>query len=115
MARPARTVRPVEKTISIPEDIVTRIDLELFSELEGKVPFGKWAELVTNLLREHLDRQRAVNQLATGIVCLPHRMDLRDDPEGIRHVALNLLFEELVRLGYTPVVNAFRNLPRSTK
>lgn len=112
MARPPRTNRPVEKTISIPEDIVTRIDLELFSELEGKVPFGKWAELVTGLLREHLDRQARAQQLTVSIVCLPSRADLRGDTEGIRHVALNLMLEELQRLGYITAVDAFGKLPR---
>ena len=57
MPRPKRTIRPVEKHISIPEDIVTKIELELWSDLEGRVPFGAWSQLVVGLLEEHLKRK----------------------------------------------------------
>lgn len=57
MARPKLAVRPVAKEISIPEDIFARIELELFSELEGKVPHGKWSKLVEGLLREYLAKR----------------------------------------------------------
>lgn len=54
MARPRKAIRPVEKTISLPEDVVARVDMVLFSELEGKVPHGKWSGLVEDLLRQYL-------------------------------------------------------------
>lgn len=56
--KPAKVIRPVEKKISIPEDVVAQIDVLMWSELEGKVPFGAWSRLVTELLREHLARQQ---------------------------------------------------------
>lgn len=56
MPRPRKAVRSIEKNISIPEDLVTRVELELWSELEGKVPFGAWQGLITKLLREHFER-----------------------------------------------------------
>jgi len=54
--RPAKAIPSVEKTISIPSDVVARIDLELHSALLGKVPHGAWASLVTELLRQHLNK-----------------------------------------------------------
>ena len=54
MARPKRTDRPVEKRISLPESLVARVELELYSELEGKVPFGAWQTLIGQLLERHL-------------------------------------------------------------
>lgn len=58
--KPAKVIRPVEKKISIPEDVVAQIDLELYSELESRVPHGAWSTLITKLLREHLAKgQRA--------------------------------------------------------
>lgn len=54
--KPPRVIRPKEKSISLPEDVVARIDLELYSELEQKVPHGAWSRLVEKLLREHLDK-----------------------------------------------------------
>jgi len=55
MARPRKAIRPVEKSISLPEDIVTRIDLLLFSELEGRVPHGAWSRYVSGLIRQDLE------------------------------------------------------------
>ena len=54
MARRKKIDRPVEKTICLPESLVARVDLQLYSELEGKVPFGAWQKLVTNLLENYL-------------------------------------------------------------
>jgi hypothetical protein len=54
MARPKRAIPSVEKNISIDQDIVTRIDLELYSELEGKVPHGAWSRLMNALLRNYV-------------------------------------------------------------
>ncbi len=55
--KPPKVIRPVLKNISLPEDLVARVELELYSELEGRVPHGAWARLVERLLREHLDRR----------------------------------------------------------
>lgn len=54
MPRVKRINRPVEKKISLPEDLVAQVDLHLYSELEEKVPFGSWSALVETLLRGHL-------------------------------------------------------------
>lgn len=54
MARPRKAIRSVEKNVSLPEDLVAKVDLELWSELEGKVPFGAWQRYVERLIREDL-------------------------------------------------------------
>lgn len=59
MARTKLIDRPVEKTISIPKSIHDRLELQLFSELQGRVPHGKWSELVVGLLREYLEKGEA--------------------------------------------------------
>ncbi len=56
MARPIKTDRPQEKNISLPSSLVARVDLELFSDLEGKVPFGAWQRYVKRLIEADLDR-----------------------------------------------------------
>lgn len=53
--KPPKTIRPVRKNLCLPEDVVARIDLELYSELEQKVPFGAWQKLMERLLRQHLE------------------------------------------------------------
>lgn len=60
MARPKRVDPPVRKEVSLPQSVVAAIDLELWSELEGCVPQGKWSSLVEELLREWLKDSRRV-------------------------------------------------------
>lgn len=56
MGRPKKAIRPVEKSISIPEDITMQVDLRLFSLLEGRVPHGAWSRYVTGLIIKDLQR-----------------------------------------------------------
>lgn len=50
MGRPRKAIRSIEKNICLPEDLVAAVELELWSDLEGKVPFAAWQRLVTGLL-----------------------------------------------------------------
>lgn len=59
MARPKKTDRPIEKNISLPQSIVARVELELFSELEGKVPFGAWQRYIVGLIEADMQRKEA--------------------------------------------------------
>ena len=51
MARPRKTDRPVEKSISMRASLVAEVDLHLFSELEGKVPSARGASWSSNCSR----------------------------------------------------------------
>jgi hypothetical protein len=53
MGRPKQTIRHIYKTISLPEPLVARIELELFSEVEGKIPFGAQQEFFVGLITEY--------------------------------------------------------------
>lgn len=59
MPRPRKAVRPVEKNISLPQDLVLQVDLTLHSSLEGKVPFGAWQRYLERLIREDIARRAA--------------------------------------------------------
>lgn len=61
MARPRKTDRPIEKNISLPQSIVVRVELELFSALEGKVPFGAWQRYIVSLVEADLQRKEGKN------------------------------------------------------
>ena len=66
MARPKRNLRMISKHLCLPEELVARMELELFSDVEGRIPMGAQAELITQLLREHfavLDTAREGRQL----------------------------------------------------
>jgi hypothetical protein len=57
MARPKKTFRTVPKNICLPEDLVAKLELELYSEVEGKIPFGAQQEFFTKLLRDYFDNK----------------------------------------------------------
>ena len=61
MPRPRKAIRPIAKTISLPEDLVAQVDLILFSEVEGKVPFAAWQKYIENLIRADLARRSKEN------------------------------------------------------
>ena len=67
MPRPKNVIPSVEKTVSLPEDLVLAVDLELFSEVEGKVPFGAWKAFLTRLVKEHLRRNEEVGKLTARL------------------------------------------------
>ena len=54
MPRPRKVIPSVEKNISLPRDLVAVVELSLYSELEGKVPFGAWQRYLERLIREDL-------------------------------------------------------------
>ena len=59
MGRPANTIKSIEKCVSIPQPLAVKVDLVLYSELEGRVPHGAWARYITALIAEDLQRRGA--------------------------------------------------------
>lgn len=55
MPKPKLTIPSRKLTVHIPEDVAARVELILISPTQGKVPYGKWAEFVTERLREFLN------------------------------------------------------------
>lgn len=54
MARPRKTTRSIEKNICFDEPLVNRVDLVLYSPLEGKVPFGAWKKFLQSAVEDKL-------------------------------------------------------------
>lgn len=54
MGRKAHLDKPVKKQVWLPESLVAKVDLLLWSELEEKIPYGAWGKLIENLLQKHL-------------------------------------------------------------
>lgn len=84
MPRPKNVIPTVEKTVSLPEDLVLAVDLELFSELEGKVPFGAWKGFLTRLVKDHLTRGERVRELTEKLKLLAQEKD-----KEARHLAMD--------------------------
>lgn len=58
MGRRKNITPSIEKTICLPIDLVVKVDLVLYSELEDRVPFGAWQKLITELLNRWLTEQK---------------------------------------------------------
>lgn len=59
MGRPRKAVPSIEKNVSLPRDLVVAVELELYSEVEGKVPFAAWQKYLEDLIRKDLARRAA--------------------------------------------------------
>ena len=60
MGRPRKAVPSIEKNVSLPRDLVVAVELELYSEVEGKVPFAAWQKYLEDLIRKDLARRALV-------------------------------------------------------
>lgn len=56
MGRPKHTDRRIARPLQLPESLSARIDLHLWSDLEQRVPYGKFSEFMAEAAREKLDR-----------------------------------------------------------
>ena len=59
MGRPRKAIPSIEKSISLPRDLVVAVELELYSEVEGKVPFAALQKYLEELIRKDLARRAA--------------------------------------------------------
>lgn len=64
MPRAKSPVRSISKLIRLPEDIVARLELELYSPAEGRVPQGAQQDLFMRLLKEHFEKLDAARGIA---------------------------------------------------
>lgn len=57
MPRVKKTDRPVHVSVRLPTSIVAKVELELYSDLIGGIPWGAKSELVESLLRGWLEER----------------------------------------------------------
>lgn len=50
--RPPNILRPTKLTTYLPEDLRAKLDLHLFSEIEGRVPHGAYSQFLAERVRE---------------------------------------------------------------
>lgn len=96
MPRPKSTNPKITKHIPIDPDLCAKAELQLFSDLEGRVPYGAWSALIEQLLRQHFEaaKRRESFQLMLA------RVANGGDPEACHSAADQLMIEELEALGY---------------
>lgn len=52
MPRPSNPIPSVQMLVRVPQDLWARLTAYLFSELEGRIPYGKQGEFVCERIRE---------------------------------------------------------------
>lgn len=57
MARPRKVIRTRFLHVGIREDVMAKVNIQLFSEVEGRVPQGAYQTLVTQLFVDWLATQ----------------------------------------------------------
>lgn len=50
MARPPRVDRPVRVEVQLPQSVHSKLQIELYSEVEGRVPHGAFSNLMKELV-----------------------------------------------------------------
>lgn len=58
MPRRPNIIRPVQTLITLPEDIRARLDLHLYSDLEGRVPHGEYQRFFVARILEFFGHER---------------------------------------------------------
>jgi len=53
MAKPKNVINTIEKKISIPADLCARMELELYSDVENRIPYGAQSTFICSLIRAH--------------------------------------------------------------
>lgn len=59
MPRPRNIIKPVSLMIWMPADLKARLDLHLYSESEGRVPYAAHTKFIQQLLREYFEKLEA--------------------------------------------------------
>lgn len=62
MGRPRKTERTVRVTAHISEALYAQVQLELFSELEERIPFGALSEFFSSLVQDYFEQRKAARQ-----------------------------------------------------
>lgn len=58
MPRQPNIVPTVQIELQLPLDLRTQLELHLFSELEGRVPYGQYTKFFIERLREYFSHER---------------------------------------------------------
>jgi hypothetical protein len=58
MPRKPAPIPPYKLKVSLPQDLMGRLTLDLWSDVEGRAPLGAYSEFVTARLREYYSRER---------------------------------------------------------
>lgn len=53
-----KIIRPTKLTLMLPEDIRAKLDLHLYSTVEGRVPFGAYQRFFIERITEYFNQRK---------------------------------------------------------
>lgn len=92
MARPAQAIPGKRLNTVLPPEVATRLELYLFSELEGRVPHGAYQEFLGARIREFFDNAHL--DLGPFIGELPGTFIVSGNPNTINRLINQLRKEQ---------------------
>lgn len=99
MPRPKKVIPSVAKNIQLPSDLVCQVDLLLFDDVEGKIPFAAWQTYISSLIKRDLNRSaKRTEMLETQVELLRKRKELMDS-DNPDPVAMEMLEERMRLIG----------------
>ncbi len=66
MARPKQTTPSAFRNIALPQELADKLDIELFSEFEGRVPIGAYKTFFSNLIVQYFEQYRTPCRSCNG-------------------------------------------------
>lgn len=57
MPKPPNLIPSKQLNVALPLPLLTQLNLELYSELEGRVPHGAYSRFLVDLLRKHFNEE----------------------------------------------------------
>lgn len=54
-----KIIRPSKLTLHLPEDVRAKLDLHLYSEVEGRIPFGAYQRFLSERINEYFAQKRS--------------------------------------------------------
>lgn len=93
MARRPNILRPITLNTTLPEDLRAKLDLHLFSEVEGRVPKGAYQRLITELLNQYFNRKPSRSWLVYNFDTARIQMYEGEDAEAQAKSDYNALSE----------------------
>lgn len=62
IGRPPNVLRPTQLTTNLPEDLRAKLDIHLFSTIEGRVPHGAYSRFLVERIKEFFEPKAQQNQ-----------------------------------------------------
>lgn len=108
MPRPKAVNPKLEKKLHLDAELVAKAELQLFSDLEGRVPYGAWSGYIEQLMRQHFE---AAKRRESFQLLLARWAELSPaDHEACHREAEKLMVTELEAHGYN--LSAFKGMKK---